>query len=220
MDSDESFLNELKKGTEFQFISKDGIKGFTDRPAVSTPIEVLNCFLGGGIPLGAIAEFYGPNASGKSSVAYEIMGRFQKEYPGGVAVILDSETSVDPMRLTELGVNINQVLILGAKTLEDGFDQIAALLKKKSVNKKLKDIPVLIVWDTISTSPTRAQAAGGQYAGGMAEAARVIKAGLKNIFTQVAEQNMLLIILNQVVASIGGYRPSLTTGGGNALNVA
>lgn len=214
-------LDELRKGTDFQYVSGEDIAGFTDRPLVSTPIESLNCFLGGGIPIGAIVACSGGNAAGKSSAAYEIMGNFQKEHPDGIAMILDSEASIDPLRLSQLGVDVSKVLILPAGTLESGFDQINKILSKKAESKKLSKIPVMIIWDTISAAPTASQAEkGGAYAGGMAEAPRVIKNGLKQIYGLVSSQNVLLVLINQITAELGGWKPTTGISGGNALATA
>lgn len=75
---------------------------------------------------------------------------------------------------------------------------------------------------TIAAAPTRAQLAEGKmYAGGMAERARILKTALMTVFPLIEKQNVLLVLLNQVMADIGGWRPGITSGGGNALtNVA
>ena len=87
--STDNLISDLIEGTQFQILQKGEGKGsLTDKPKVSTPILALNDFLGGGIPLGAIIEVYGPNSAGKSSIMYETLGNFQKEYSNGVAFII------------------------------------------------------------------------------------------------------------------------------------
>ena len=71
---------------------------------------------------------------------------------------------------------------------------------------------------TIAATPTRAQIKTGEmYGGGMAERARILKSSLTNIFPLIEKQNVLLVLLNQVMAEIGGWRPGVTSAGGNAL---
>ena len=216
-----SLISDLISGTEFNFIGQNDEKGrgsLSDKPKVETPLYALNCWLGGGLPLGSILEVYGPNAAGKSSLMYETLGNFQRTYPNGVAFIIDSEASTDDSRLRQLGVDPARAPRMGASTLEDGFEQIIKILKKMSDDKRYSDFPVFILWDTIAAPPTRAQAkTGDMYGGGMAERARILKSSLTNIFPLIEKQNVLLVLLNQVMAEIGGWRPGVTSAGGNAL---
>jgi len=214
-----SAINDLIEGTEFNFIKEGESKGsLSNKPKVETPIIALNDLLGGGLPLGAIVEIFGPNASGKSSMMYETLGNFQKQYPEGVAFIIDSEASTDDSRLRQLGVDPLRAPRMGASSLEDGFEQIVNILKKMAGDDRYKDFPVLIVWDTIAATPSRAQiTTGDMYGGGMAERARIIKNSLANIFPLIENQNALIVLLNQVMAEIGGWKPGITSAGGNGL---
>lgn len=150
-------INDLIDGTQFNFIGQNGEQGkgsLSDKPKVETPIHALNCLLGGGLPLGAILEVYGPNAAGKSSLMYETLGNFQKQYPEGVAFIIDSETSTDDTRLRQMGVDPARAPRMGASTLEDGFEQIIKILKKMVNDKRYKGFPVFIIWDELKLCPT------------------------------------------------------------------
>lgn len=221
VESSESLITSLIDGTHFNFIGSNGEVGrgsLSDKPLVETPLHAVNCLIGGGLPLGAMIEVFGPSASGKSSVMYETLGNFQKQYPEGVAFIIDSESSTDDSRLRQLGVDPLRAPRMGAATLEDGFEQIIKILNKMTGDPRYKDFPVLILWDTIAACPTRAQSKeGNMYAGGMAERARILKSSLTTIFPLLEKQNVLLVLLNQVMAEIGGWRPGVTTAGGNAL---
>lgn len=215
-------ISDLISGSEFKFIGQEGSEegkgSLTDKPKVETPLIALNCLLGGGLPLGAILEVFGPNAAGKSSFMYETLGNFQRQYPDGVAFIVDTETSTDDSRLRQLGVDPKRAPRMGAATLEDGFEQITKIVKKMIDDERYKGFPVLILWDTIASAPTRAQAKSGEmYSGGMAERARILKTALMTIFPLIEKQNVLLVLLNQVMAEIGGWRPGITSAGGNAL---
>lgn len=214
-------LSDLIADTQFNFINQGDIQGtgsLSDKPKVETPVVALNNFLGGGLPLGSMIEVFGPNAAGKSSLMYETLGNFQRTYPNGVAFIIDTETSSDDSRLRRLGVDVTRAPRMGAATLEDGFEQINKILKKMINNPAYKGFPVMILWDTIAAAPSRAQLAKeDMYAGGMAERARIIKSSLMTLFPLIEKQNVLIVLLNQVMAEIGGFRPGLTSGGGNAL---
>jgi RecA/RadA recombinase len=150
--SSDNLISDLIEGTEFNFIGQNDEQGkgsLTDKPKVETPIYALNCLLGGGLPLGAIIEVYGPNAAGKSSLMYETLGNFQKQYSDGVAFIIDSEASTDDTRLKALGVDTLRTPRMGANTLEEGFEQIIKILKKMVDNPNYKGFPVMILWDEL-----------------------------------------------------------------------
>lgn len=141
-----NLVTDLIAGTQFDYIKND--KGsLSDKPMVETPLYALNDLLGGGIPLGAIIEVYGPNAAGKSSLMYETLGNFQKEYPEGVAFIIDSEASTDNTRLKQLGVDPERCPRMGASTLEEGFEQINLILRKMVDDDRYSKFPVFILWD-------------------------------------------------------------------------
>lgn len=219
VNSSNNLIADLIDGTQFQFLKEGEGKGsLSDKPKAETPVLALNCLLGGGLPLGSIIEVFGANASGKSSMMYETLGNFQKQYPEGVAFIIDTETSTDDSRLRQLGVDPARAPRMGASTLEDGFAQINMILKKMVNNPAYKGFPVFILWDTIAAAPTSAQLEKeNMYAGGMAERARIIKTALMTMFPLIEKQNVILVLLNQVMAEIGGWRPGVTSGGGNAL---
>lgn len=215
----DDLIADLLNGTQFELIKEGEGKGsISDKPTVKTPCYALNSFLGGGIPLGSLVEVYGSNASGKSSFMYETLGNFQKQYSNGVAFIIDTETSTDNERLKQLGVDPSRAPRMGANTLEDGFEQISKVLRKMINDSRYNGFPVMIVWDTIAAAATRAQVAKeDMYGGGMAERARIIKSSLMTLFPLIEKLNVLIVLLNQVMAEIGGWRPGLTSGGGNGL---
>lgn len=209
-------LSELSQGTKFQRVSESEV--LHSHMKVRTPLHFLNSILGGGVPFGAIVEIYGPPASGKSTFSYSMLGDFQRQYPNGVPIIVDTEASADPVRLSYMGLDPSKILRLPALTLEDGFEQVLAILKKKSQNEQLRKLPVMILWDTIATAPTRAQYEQGRAnAGGLTEKPRLIKHYLSMILPVIEEQPLLLVLLNQVFTDLSGYKPRLVSGGGMGL---
>ena len=87
--------------------------------------------------------------SGKSSTSYQMLGEFQKMYPPGkgLAIIVDTEASVDSQRMKFMGCNPEHILRIPAGTLEKGFESLYSILDKKVANPLTKDLPVFILWD-------------------------------------------------------------------------
>lgn len=141
-------LEALAAGTEFKIGSQVNV--LTTRGKVKTPVEVLNCLLGGGVPFGTVLQAYGPPKSSKSTWLYQMMGMFQHEYPNGIAVVVDTEASGDTERLEFLGVDTNRLLRLPATSIETGFLSLLKMLENKTKNEALKDTPVFVIWDSIS----------------------------------------------------------------------
>lgn len=210
-------IQNLMDGSEF--VPGDSVDILTLRPKIRTPIRVLNAILGGGIPFGSIVECYGESQSGKSTASYETAGIFQKEYPEGVVVLLDSESSGDNNRLVSLGVDIDRLWRISAVTLESGFSELYKLFKRSlELSKKGTNIPIFIIWDTIAACSTNAQFdKGGANAGGIAESARIIKTGLRNLIPYLHSLNIVIMIINQVSTQFSQYTSSLGSSGGHGL---
>lgn len=209
-------LDNLSAGTKFTRVSEADM--LHARPKVRTPLPHLDVIFGGGIPFGVIVEGFGPPKAGKSTFWYETLGEFQRQYPNGVPIIVDTEMSVDNIRMQYMGIDTDKVLRLPAMTLEDGFEQVINILKKKRDNEKAKDLPVFIMWDTIAVAPSRAQHKEGNInAGGMTQKPRLIKQFLSDVLVYIEEQPTIFVLLNQVFTDLSGFRPKLTSGGGNGL---
>lgn len=142
-------VQDLIDGTNFELNSESQVLT-SNVMRVHTPLEVINCMLGGGIPLNGIYHTWGPPKGGKSTWLYQTMGEFQKQYPEGVSVIIDNESSSDPNRLLGLGVDPTKVLRLPITSIENGFLSLEKMIDNKLKNKKLKDLPMFVIWDTIS----------------------------------------------------------------------
>lgn len=214
-----SLLDDIKKKTDFEILGDGNIKTFTTRPTVATPLSAIDVLIGGGIPLGCIVDLFGPPGSGKSSYGYECMGYFQKQYPDGLCVLIDSESSVESKRMIALGVDPSKILVLRGATLEKGYKQILSILASVKAEKPKNRVPVFILWDSLTNTSTDAQASKENVnGGGMAEAPRVNKEYLKQISVYFNEVDVMLVFINQVSSKIGmfvgsGYNES----GGNSL---
>jgi len=209
-------LDDLMKGTKFSRVSEAEV--MHRRGKVRTPIIPYNALMGGGFPLGAMVEIYGEPSAGKSSFSYQVMGEFQKQYDRGVSVIVDVESSVDEQRMRYLGCDPDNILRLPAGTMESGFEQVHKLLKRKLENENARELPVLILWDTISISPTDSQFEESDgLAGAMMKKAKLIKNNLSNMLPLIEDQPVLFLFLNQVTTKKGRYSSTLTSGGGYGL---
>lgn len=209
-----SAIESLISGTEFNLSSKSSV--LNQRPKIPTPVEAFNCILGGGIPFGTVFQSYGPPKAGKSTWLYQTMGTFQKKYPNGVSVVIDSEASADGSRLEFLGVDTGKVLRLPATSIESGFLNLMKMLSNKASNKELKDVPIFVIWDSISNG--LAQDSSTQSRVNAMDRARVIKNYLSTVMTQIEKQDFVLGLLNQVIYSTDRYgNQHMDAGGGIAL---
>ncbi|AWD93073.1 RecA protein [Bacillus phage vB_BceM-HSE3] len=212
----QDFLADVTHDSKFHRASEAQVLHSNQK--VRTPHDFLNLLFGGGTPLGAVVEMYGPPGSGKSTFAYQMMGDFQEQYPQGVSVIADAEGSADPHRLEYMGLHPNRILRFPATYIEDTFDQITGILKKKASNVTARPIPVMIILDSLAALLTQAQVEQGRTnAGGMNEKARLTKHYLAQMLPLIEEQPVLFVILNQVYTDTSGYRPKLISGGGMGL---
>lgn len=206
-------VNDLIKGTNFDICSDSVV--LTERKKVRTPLEAINCLLGGGFPFGSIIHAYGKSRSGKSTIFYQGMAEFQKQYPEGIAVILDTEASSDGTRLRYFGIDTNKILRLPAPSIESGFISLNKMLDNKENNKKLKDKPVYAIWDSISG---KAQDESSNSRMNAQDRARIIKNYLGPTMSRLERNDFILCLINQVVNSTDRYGNSHETfGGGQAL---
>lgn len=207
-------IEALAKGTGFQLGIKT--KVLTSRNRVRTPIEVLNILLGGGLPFGTVAQSYGPPKVGKSTWLYQMMGIFQKQYPNGISVIIDNEASADNERISFLGVDTNKVLRLPASSIEAGFLALLKMLENKSNSEQLKDVPVFVIWDTISKG--LAQDNSTQSRMNAQDRARIIKNYMSPVIAEIEKHDFILGLLNQVIYNTDSYgNKKMDSGGGIAL---
>lgn len=217
MDNEEFMkdINSLMEGTEAHLVSDSSSAVMHDRPKIPTPIPQLNCIFGGGLPLGIIVEAFGEPSSGKSSTMYQTLGNFQKKFPEGIGIIVDTEASVDRERMPFMGCDPDKILRIPAGSVESGFNQVFKILDNKSKNEELKKLPVFILWDTIGINATQKQLdTGDQFSGGMLEKAKTIKFELSRLLPIIEEQPIIVVLLNQVTTKMGRFGSSLTSGGG------
>lgn len=214
MDYNEA-LSVLMEGTKFELNSESEVLT-SSKLRTRTPIELINILLGGGLPLNGIYHTWGLPKGGKSTWLYQSMGMFQKQYPNGVCLIVDTESSADGNRLRALGVDPSNVMRLPTTSIESGFLALLKIIKNKQSNKELKDLPLFIIWDTISRGQATDESSQSRM--NAMERARIIKGYLTKLSAEVEKQPFILGLINQVIQQTDSYgNVKLLSGGGIAL---
>lgn len=220
----DDFFSKLIEDTDFTIATKGSL--MHNRPKVTTPLMVLNCIYGGGLPLGILSEVSGVTGSGKSTFLYQCMAYYQRDYPNGVSVVLDMETSMDTNRLEALGVNTDRVVRLPATTLEKAFGSLFKLLNKVLLAKEIcEDISVFVIYDSLAAGGTDKEekaTSEGENAfgrGTIQEDVRIIKKNLKLLLPYFEKLPMFVGLINQVFVHPNMRNPAIPakieSGGGN-----
>jgi recombination protein RecA len=187
-------------------IMRLGERDVSDIPAISTTSLSLDAAIGiGGVPRGRIIEIYGPESSGKSTLAMHIVAEAQKA--GGVAAYIDAEHAMDADYAAKLGVDIEQMLISQPDSGEQALEIAEALVRSNGVD--------VIVVDSVAALVPRAELDGemGDSLPGLQ--ARLMSQALRKLTAIVAQSNTCFIFINQIREKIGVMfgSPETTTGG-------
>src|SRR5687768_12173836 len=180
-----------------------------DVEAVSTGSLGLDIALGiGGLPRGRIIEIYGPESSGKTTLALHAIAQAQKA--GGTCAFVDAEHALDPGYARKLGVNIDELLISQPDAGEQALEITDTLVRSGAID-------VLVV-DSVAALVPRAELEGETGDSHVGLHARLMSQALRKLTGSVSRSNTLLIFLNQIRLKIGVMfgNPETTTGG-NAL---
>ena len=178
-------------------------------PVVSTGIMSLDVALGvGGLPKGRIIEIYGPESSGKTTLAQHIVAECQKK--GGIAAFVDAEHALDPEYARNLGVNVDELLISQPDTGEQALDITEELVRSGAVD--------IIVVDSVAALVPKAEIEGSMEDQQMGLQARLMSKALRKLTGIIGKTNTTVIFINQLRQKIGVmYGNPETTTGGNAL---
>ncbi len=180
-----------------------------DMPAISTGSLGLDLALGiGGLPKGRIIEIYGPESSGKTTLALHVVAEAQKQ--GGNCAYVDAEHALDPSYARKLGVKIDDLLISQPDTGEQALEIADTLVRSGTIS-------VLVV-DSVAALVPKAELEGDMGDSHMGLQARLMSQALRKLTASVARTNTLVIFINQIRMKIGVMfgNPETTTGG-NAL---
>jgi len=180
-----------------------------DVDTVSTGSLGLDIALGiGGLPKGRVVEIYGPESSGKTTLALHCIAEAQKK--GGICAFIDAEHALDPIYARKLGVNIDELLISQPDTGEQALEICDTLVRSSAVD-------VLVV-DSVAALVPKAELEGemGESLPGLQ--ARLMSQALRKLTASINKSNTMVIFINQIRMKIGVmYGSPETTTGGNAL---
>lgn len=169
---------------------------------------ILDIILGGGYPEGRVVEVYGPESSGKTTIALHAIAQIQKR--GEIAAFIDAEHALDPSYARSLGVDIDNLLLSQPDHWEQAL-QIAEELAKTGAVK-------LIVIDSVAALVPRAEVEGDMGDSHMGLQARMMSQGLRKLTSILAKSGTTVIFINQIRMKIGVmFGNPETTSGGNAL---
>ena len=177
--------------------------------AISTGSLTLDLALGiGGVPRGRIVEIYGPESSGKTTVALHVVAETQKS--GGEAAYIDVENALDPVYAKALGVDIDRLLVSQPSSGEQALDIAEALIRSGAID--------VVVVDSVAALVTPQEIEGDMAASHVGMQARLMSQALKKLSSAVAKTNCVIIFINQLREKIGVmYGNPETTPGGRAL---
>lgn len=214
----EAVLKSINKDSKYKEDSGDSvIAKLSDKPlnveTISSGSLVLDQILGGGFGKGRLIEIYGPESSGKTSIALTTVGNVQSA--GGTAVFIDAENALDPRYAAKLGVKVDELAVSQPSTAEQAMDLIQDLT--------LSGVVDIIVLDSVAALVPKRELEGDAGDLTVGELARLMSRQLRKLARPAAKNGTTVIFLNQTRDKIGGfspYGPVKTTPGGNALKFA
>ncbi len=186
----------------------DGSAGLTVQ-SISTGSMALDFALGvGGLPRGRVTEIYGPESSGKTTLALHVIAEAQKE--GGIAAIVDAEHAFDPTYARKLGVDINALLISQPESGEQALSIVETLVRSGAID--------VVVVDSVAALVPQAELEGEMGDSVMGLQARLMSQALRKLTGAISKSSCVCIFINQLRDKIGVmYGSPETTTGGKAL---
>lgn len=205
----ETTLSQIEKSYGKGAIMKLGDNASMNVSAVSTGSLSLDLALGiGGVPRGRIIEIYGPESSGKTTVALHIIAEVQKL--GGEAAFIDAEHALDPVYAKALGVDIDSLLVSQPDYGEQALEITEALVRSGAVE--------IVVVDSVAALVPKAEIDGDMGDAHVGLQARLMSQALRKLSGAIAKSNCIVIFINQLRLKVGVmYGNPETTSGGNAL---
>ena len=190
-------------------VMKLGQKAAINVEAISTGSLSLDLALGiGGLPKGRVVEIYGPESSGKTTLALQVVAEAQKT--GGICGFVDAEHALDPVYAKKLGVKTEELLISQPDTGEQALEIADTLIKSGSIS-------VLVV-DSVAALTPRAELEGEMGDHHVGLQSRLMSQALRKLTSSIAKTNTMVIFINQIRMKIGiMFGNPETTSGGNAL---
>jgi recombination protein RecA len=178
-------------------------------PAISTGSLGLDIALGvGGLPRGRVVEIYGPESSGKTTLALQVIAEAQKK--GGTCAFIDAEHALDPIYAEALGVDVDNLLVSQPDTGEQALEICDMVVRSSALD--------VVVIDSVAALTPRAEIEGDMGDSHMGLQARLMSQALRKMTGNIKTSNTLVIFINQIRMKIGVmFGSPETTTGGNAL---
>ena len=205
----ETAISQIEKQFVKGAVMRLGQNATMNVEAIPTGSLSLDMALGiGGLPRGRIVEIYGPESSGKTTVALHVVAEAQKR--GGSAVFIDVEHALDPVYAKNLGVDIDQLLVSQPDTGEQALEICEALVRSGAVD--------VVVVDSVAAMVTKAEIEGEMGDTHVGLQARLMSQALRKLTGAIGKSNAIVIFINQLREEIGVmYGNPETTPGGRAL---
>ena len=202
-------LQKIEKDFGKGAVMRLGQDTYMNVESVSTGSLGLDIALGiGGVPKGRIVEIFGPESSGKTTVALHIVAEVQKQ--GGNAAFIDVEHALDPMYAKALGVDIDELLVSQPDTGEQALDIADALIRSAAID--------VIVVDSVAAMVTKAEIEGEMGASHVGVQARLMSQAMRKLTGSISKTNCVAIFINQLREKVGVmFGNPETTPGGRAL---
>ena len=205
----ESTISQIERNFGKGSVMKLGEREVVEIDAISSGSLSLDVALGiGGLPKGRIVEIYGPESSGKTTLALHVIAEAQKK--GGTCAFVDAEHALDPVYAKKLGVNTDEMLISQPDNGEQALEIADTLVNSNAID-------VLVV-DSVAALVPRAEIEGDMGDSHMGLHARLMSQALRKLTGSISRSQALVIFINQIRQKIGVMfgNPETTTGG-NAL---
>ena len=202
----ETALQQIRKSYGDGAVMRLGENSTMNVEAISTGSIALDAATGiGGLPRGRIIEIYGPESSGKTTLALHVVAQAQKK--GGEAAFIDAEHALDPVYAEKIGVDINSLLVSQPDDGEQALEIAEALVRSGAID-------VLVV-DSVAALTPRAEIEGEMGDSHMGQHARLMSQALRKLAGAVSKTNTSIIFINQLREKIGVMfgNPETTTGG-------
>jgi len=193
------------KGSAMKLGSREAVEIET----ISTGSLGLDIALGiGGLPRGRVVEVYGPESSGKTTLALHVIAEAQKN--GGTAAFVDAEHALDPIYARKLGVDVDELIVSQPDTGEQALEIVDTLVRSNAVD--------ILVVDSVAALVPRAEIEGEMGDSHVGLQARLMSQSLRKLTGSISKSKCLVIFINQLRMKIGVmYGNPETTTGGNAL---
>ncbi len=205
----ETAIAQIEKAYGAGAVMKLGQNSTLNVEAISTGSLTLDLALGiGGVPRGRVVEIYGPESSGKTTVALHVVAQAQKK--GGYAAFIDVEHALDPVYAAQLGVDIDNLLVSQPDSGEQALEIAEALVRSGAID--------VIVLDSVAAMVTKAEIDGEMGEAHVGQLARLMSQAMRKLTSVISKSNCVAIFINQVREKIGVmYGNPETTPGGRAL---